>query len=402
MTRNFALADAGDYLRWLQEPGPRRLDDLGGVDIFAFVGLGTLARVDAGRPLTVEFGAGPVSRFAEAVGLSSVVSGRPRRAPTEPERSVTLARFRRPDYLELDGLTRGIARLIAQRHAGAEVDAITYVLVELLRNVVQHSDDPLGGVMAAQMIERSGVSKRVQVAVGDGGVGIFEALTHRMLHPEIRDVQQALEKALHPYLSGTFREGQTGTLENAGLGLYVLSELAKITGGSFLLASRGDSLLLRDVHSAKDRAVFLDAGGFPGTLVVFECVIEALADFPSLFKGIRENARVRRPAHIGAGVVVFVEEPPEGVQRYLISVAGEDTRAAIDFARITLLPHVVKGEAIILDFVNWTVLSQSYLHALLYLVIRMAWATKATIYVTHASVVMRGAIEWIESYALVG
>jgi hypothetical protein len=398
--RTFSLADAHDFLAWLQEEGPRSLDDLAGTDIFPLVGLGTLGRVESTAPLAIEIGDGPVSAFARAVGLPQVLGGAPRLSAREPERSVTLGRFLRQQAHDLDTIGRDIARLITREPDAA--DAVEYILVELLRNVIQHSDDPLGGVVAAQVIERPGVSRRVQVVVGDAGVGVFEALTRRRLHPGLADVRTALEKALHPHFSGTFREGETGTWENAGLGLYVLSELAKATGGSFLLASRGDALLLRDMPLAKDRAVFLDQDGFPGTLVVFECVLETLTDFRSLLTRITAKAGQQKPGRVTEGVLRFVDEAPAGVRRFLVAVASEDTTHAVDFAKSQLVPIITAGEAIALDFQNWTSISQSYLHALLYVVIRMAWATKGPIYVLHASSVVQSAIEWIESYALVG
>ena len=98
----------------------------------------------------------------------------------------------------------------------------------------------------------------------------------------------------------------------------------------------------------------------------------------------------------------FADSFPPAVPRFLVSVASEDTRAAVDFAKGTLLPRVSLGEPVALDFMNWSVFSQSYLHALLYVVVRVAWATKATVYVVNASPVVRSGIEWIESYALVG
>jgi hypothetical protein len=182
----------------------------------------------------------------------------------------------------------------------------------------------------------------------------------------------------------------------------VLSELAKITGGSFLLASRGDALLRRDLPLPQERMTFLDHDGFPGTLVVFECVLDNLRDFRTVFKAIKHNADTQRPGRITSGVVRFVDAPPPDAPRFLVSVAGEDTHAAVEFAKQTLLPLLSSAEAIALDFVNWSVFSQSYLHALLYLVIRVAWATKAPVYVMNASPVVRSGIEWIESYALVG
>jgi hypothetical protein len=306
----------------------------------------------------------------------------------------------RRQAFDIDGLSRDIANLIMKGIDGA--DAVKYVVVEMLRNVVQHSEDPLGGVVAAQVIDRPGVSRKVQVAVGDAGIGILSALTREHLHPGLVDVQTALQKALHPHFSGTFREGETGTEENAGLGLYVLSELAKATGGSFLLASRGDALLLRDVPLAKDRAAFIDSGGFPGTLVVFECVVEALTDFRSLFANIIAKADQQRPGRVTSGVVHFVDAPPPEVARFVVSVASEDTAKAVAFAKTTLVPAITAGDPIVLDFRNWTVFSQSYLHALLYVPVRVAWATKIPIYVQNASPVVRSAIEWVESYALVG
>ena len=416
MARHFSLADAGEYLAWLRTAGPKRLDDLAGTDIYVLVGLASLGRdqtvnaspflpragAASGERIDIEFGAGPVSAFARAVGLAEVVSGAQRREASEPDRSVTLARFRRQQAEQIDTLSTDIARLITTGSADGTVDAIKYVLVEALRNVVQHSEDSLGGVVAAQVIERPGISRRVQVAVGDAGVGILAALTSRQLHPSVADVQTALQKAMHPHFSGTFREGETGTSENAGLGLYVLSELARMTGGSFLLASRGDALLLRDLPSPKDRAVFLDSGGFPGTLVVFECILETLADFKSLFRAIIDKARLQRPGRIVSGVVAFVDDSPPSATRFLIAVASEDTAKAVEFAKGTLLPTISSGTPIALDFRNWSVFSQSYLHALLYVVVRVAWATKTPIYVLHATPVVRSAIEWIESYALVG
>jgi hypothetical protein len=405
---NFSLADAGNFLRWLKDcQQPIDLDEVAAADIYTVVALATVARQDLKSPVPLRLGAGPFSRFAHAVGLETVVNGTPRRVALEPDRSVTLARFGWYEANEAGpadraSLAREVARLITSEIGTPAFDAVKYVIIELLRNVAQHSDDPIGGVLAAQVIERPGVSRRVQVAVGDAGIGLLEAVTSRRHHPGVTDIQMALEKALHPHFSGTFPEGQTGTQENAGLGLYVLSELAKITGGSFLLASRGDALLVRSVDHPQGRATFLDHGGFPGTLVVFECVLENLQDFRSVFRTIKDRANTRRPGRITSGVVKFVDAVPTDARRFLVSVASEDTGAAVAFAKQTLLPRVSSGEAVALDFVNWSVFSQSYLHALLYVVVRVAWATKATVYVLNASPVVRSGIEWIESYALVG
>jgi hypothetical protein len=103
-----------------------------------------------------------------------------------------------------------------------------------------------------------------------------------------------------------------------------------------------------------------------------------------------------------SGVVRFVDSAPEGVPRRLLAIASEDTAQAAKFATEVLLPDVAAGRPVALDFINWQVFSQSYLHALLYLVIRMAWATKTTVYVVNAGPAVRSGIEWVEGYALAG
>src|SRR5579883_749042 len=144
--RYFSLADAGDFLGWLNAPGSKRLDDLAGTDIYVLVGLSTLGRQELAAPIQVELGSGPVSGFAQAVGLPQAVAGTERRAAREPDRSVTLARFRRQQAEEIDALSLDIARLMAGQPGGGAVEAIRYVIVELLRNVIQHSEDRFGGV----------------------------------------------------------------------------------------------------------------------------------------------------------------------------------------------------------------------------------------------------------------
>lgn len=101
------------------------------------------------------------------------------------------------------------------------------------------------------------------------------------------------------------------------------------------------------------------------------------------------------------GVVRFVDFPPIEARQFLVSVA-EDTAVAVELARSMLLPAVSAGEAIALDFADREVLSQGYLHALLYTVIRVAWATRTSVYVVAASTMVRLGIEWLERYALAG
>lgn len=397
------LDEAGDFLAWLNTPGPKDLSGFSGVDVFAIVALATLARKEA-PAIELRLAADPVSTFAKALGVQAVIEGTATAGlAAEPNRTLPMARFGWFEAHDVDPLARDIARLVAGAANTPTFHAIKYVIIELLRNVAQHSDDKLGGVVAAQVIDRPRHPRAVQVAVADAGIGILEGLTRRKMHPGLTDIRMALLKALLPHFSGTFREGETGTRENAGLGLYVLSELSKETGGSFLLASHGEGLLLRGAApDPRDRATFIDSGGYPGTLVVFECVLDELRNFDAIFKRIRDRADAQKPARSTSGVVRFVDSAPEGIPRRLPAIGGEDTAQAAKLASEVLLPDVAAGRPVALDFVNWQVFSQSYLHALLYVVIRMAWATKTTIYVVNAGPAVRSGIEWVEGYALAG
>lgn len=113
--------------------------------------------------------------------------------------------------------------------------------------------------------------------------------------------------------------------------------------------------------------------------------------------------RVRRGfrPRMNLGLVRFDEEPPPGAPRLHVDF-GEDTARAVAFAQETLAPLLAAGKPVVLDFRNTTAFSQSYLHALLFSAVRLAWATGAPLHVHRASPVVRSGIEWVESYALAG
>jgi hypothetical protein len=92
-------------------------------------------------------------------------------------------------------------------------DAIKYSLVELLRNVVQHSRSSIGAIVSAVYFPNTGL---VDVTVADIGCGIRAAL--RQSYREINSDQKAVRFALLPHVSGTFSGGAYHSMmNNAGL-----------------------------------------------------------------------------------------------------------------------------------------------------------------------------------------
>lgn len=407
--RRLVLEDPHAALEWLRAARARgggSFDDVEVAHVFAVAAAAALARAHGGEPavdLRGGVGATGAARFANAIGFDEVVRGRADKEPTEKNRTVSLTRVRGRGPKE--AISEKIVRLLLPPTPDNQDarDVFRYVLVELLRNVVQHSQDPAGGIVAAQVNDAGPYqgSPALQVVVVDNGIGVFAAL--RRMRPTIATPGEALARALEPHVSGAFAEGESGTSENAGLGLFFVAEMAKLTAGRLFLASRGATFFLDRSKDADSKPVLTNgaAADYPGTLVVFEAGVEHIYDYPTIMQSIRAIAAERTPQRITQRWLRF-EEPPAGVQRLLVSVASEDTGAAQEFARTTLQPRVLKREAIALDFRNLRVSTQSFVHALLHETVRLAWAVKSPIYVVNANPAVQAQLELVEAYSLGG
>jgi anti-sigma regulatory factor (Ser/Thr protein kinase) len=280
---------------------------------------------------------------------------------------------------------------------------IRYVIVELLRNAVQHSHDPLGGFVAADLWNAESGRPMLQLAVADAGIGIPASL--RTLHPDLSDPEAALDKALWPHISGTFEEGLTGTQQNAGMGLFFIAEMAKLTGGTLLIATRGATLLLSgwtdDEGGHTLRFIEPRGVGFPGTLVAFELPVGGVVDYPELIETIKERAKQRTPQRAIHRWIRFDPAPPESTV-FEIQKQAENTPAAIQLAQSEITPRILRREPIVLDFSGLRILTQSYLHSLLFEPLRLAWALRTPIYVRNVEPAVRSNLELLENYALAG
>jgi hypothetical protein len=253
----------------------------------------------------------------------------------------------------------------------------------------------LGGVVGAQLNDRGLHEQRpvFQVAVADAGKGIPATL--RRQYPEIEDDWVALERAMWPFVSGAFAPGRTGGLENAGLGLFYIAEMAKGVGGRLLISSQRASVMVDP--QLPQRQEFLKAG-YPGTLVAFEIPAESNRDFGELFESIGELARQRTPTRLTSGWLRY-EPPPANTRTYLIQPFLENNEKARALAQEELIPRLVKKEPVALDFINVRVCTQSFAHALLYEALRFAWASQTPLYIANAVAVVRSALHHVETYA---
>lgn len=130
--------------------------------------------------------------------------------------------------------SRFIADLHPILHLSLEkANTIKYVLGELIRNVIEHSNSSNGAFVAVQYVA---AKEKLSIGICDTGIGLRASL--EKFHAPVDDLD-AIRLALMPGVSGTTaREGGTG--DNAGAGLYIVKSISKITRNYFVVYS-GDS-----------------------------------------------------------------------------------------------------------------------------------------------------------------
>lgn len=143
-------------------------------------------------------------------------------------------------------LSRFIEDMIPLLHLDAKnVQPIKYIVSELVRNVLEHSDSKHGAIVCAQYYAKTNT---IRIGIVDSGVGISKTIRKSHLAPT--DLE-AIRLALTPGITGTTsKEG--GTDYNAGAGLFFTKSIAKINRDFFILYS-GDTLykLLREKNTNK-------------------------------------------------------------------------------------------------------------------------------------------------------
>lgn len=246
------------FLNWLPSARGKKINmgDFRVLQPWMLTAIATLSRKEVDNHIfpVCEVGR-QTAQFANGLGLLRIVDGNANASCQEEGRTVKLHRIN--SYAKIDELAEKIAQLaIEEDHSpDAYIDrqetefTLKYILIELLRNVIQHSGDSSGGVVVAQRMDFGDDyvrEKSVQICVADNGCGIFESLKH--MHPDITDNKTALERALWPSLSGTFPKGETGSSQNAGMGLFFISEMVKRLAGRMLIASGENALLLQGDH----------------------------------------------------------------------------------------------------------------------------------------------------------
>lgn len=404
------LDHARIFLDFLKEAKQKRivLDDFNIIEPWAILTLAASGRrVDDNMIFVQNLGLTKASKFAHKLGLDAILANKKSDEAKEKQRTVEICKI--TDYSEIEPISDKISKLIIEEYkddnsTSFEKDEVRkvlrYVLVELLRNVVQHSYDSLGGLVVAQRMNKDDVieKQKIQIAVIDTGIGIYNSL--KTARPEILNSEMALERSIWPSYSGKFTEYQAGSSQNAGMGLFFVSEMAKLTAGKLFIASKGASLLVEgDPEYLGNNKINLFPSDFEGTLVAFEMPKKAVDDYDELIKTIRLKAEERKLKKIKISWMNF-DTPPDDAIEFYINIASENTIKAEEFSKQVLVPRVKKKEIIVLNFTNLPICTQSFMHSLLFEVIRIAHYLKVPIYTKNATPSVTDQIKLVEGYGL--
>lgn len=201
-----------------------------------------------------------------------------------------------------------IANMIPLLHLSEEnATVVKYIIGELVRNVLEHSQAQDGAVVAAQYYRKT---NRVSIAICDTGIGLWESL-NTYWHPKTDS--EAIHLALTPGITGTTRR-EGGTSENAGAGLFFIKSIAKIARNYFAIYSGNAeyTLLKHDKRVKTMPRLFSDptldphtetndAPNFNGTLVAVDITLDETPEFKELLasigavydKAIRERRKLK-------------------------------------------------------------------------------------------------------------
>lgn len=138
-----------------------------------------------------------------------------------------------------------LAEILAQQNSGHLVDALTFSIREIMRNVYEHSKSKSIEYCAQYWPYYS----KVEIAIIDNGIGLKASLKNNP-HIQIESHSDAIQQALMPAISSKNYKGviidTNDPWHNSGFGLYMINRICRL-GGSFLICSGDHGIKLDEV-----------------------------------------------------------------------------------------------------------------------------------------------------------
>lgn len=107
------------------------------------------------------------------------------------------------------------------------------------------------------------------------------------------------------------------------------------------------------------------------------------------------------PPALSSNWLVYESGPPDAI-RIELNPARENTVTAQQISNERVRPAIIERKAVELDFTGLELCTQSWLHALMYEPVRLAWALRVPIHVVGAQPAVREGLRFLETYALGG
>jgi len=318
-----------------------------------------------------------------------------------PDRTVKLTRISKSSEIpSFANSVMSILNIEDEELAGA----VRYSLIELLRNVVQHSVSNKGGIAMAQYYPKTGI---VDVCVADMGIGVKSSINEA--YPEIDSHLKALKLATLPHVSRTFKPGgYTSMSDNAGLGLFFIRQIASLSGGSFFLGSKDALVDIWGDKEGQQHKIYRTAraGGWPGTFAYLQLRRDTISEFDAILTTCRRLAAEAQkyPAELSLDFVQGIPDIGDLEEQLIITVKlfEEDVEMAAMYREEEILPSMKVGTMVILDFAGVKFATQSFVHALMYKVIRDGQQIGSTLCIANCSKSTREAVMAVAAYAKVG
>lgn len=176
-----------------------------------------------------------------------------------------------------------LSRILAQGNSGNLVDALTYSIREIMRNVYEHSESKSIEYCAQYW---PGYSK-VEIAIVDHGIGLKDSLLKNP-YVQINSDSDAIQQALMPAISSKNYKGASidtkNPWHNSGFGLYMINRICR-QGGSFLICS-GDHGIKLDENGKRHISL---PHLCRGTAVRLVLNTERLTDLSSMLSKFRDD-----------------------------------------------------------------------------------------------------------------
>lgn len=137
-----------------------------------------------------------------------------------------------------------LAKILSREDDGNLVDALTFSIREIMRNVIEHSQ--------SKTIEYCAqfwpAYNKVEISISDNGIGLKNSLKNNP-YIQVDCDSDAIQQALMPAISSKNFKGafidRDDPWHNSGFGLYMISRICRL-GGSFLICSGDHGILLND------------------------------------------------------------------------------------------------------------------------------------------------------------